>query len=92
MFWKINDKEEQDDAEDGAEDGRRSRVFARGYAVFNAAQVDGYAAPALPVLPEAERIGHAEAFFAATGIEVRHSGNRAYYRPSEDGGPVAAEP
>jgi len=84
VFWKISDKEEQDDAEDGAEDGRRSRVFARGYAVFNAAQVDGYEAPALPVLPEAERIGHAEAFFATTGIDVRHGGNRAYYRPSED--------
>lgn len=46
VFWKISDKEEQDDADDGAEDGRRSRVFARSYAVFNAAQVDGYAAPA----------------------------------------------
>ncbi len=84
VFWKISDKEEQDGAEDGSEDGRRFRVFARGYAVFNAAQVDGYAAAALPVLPEAERIGHAEAFFAATGIDVRHGGNRAYYRPSED--------
>ncbi len=56
VFWKINDKDEQDGAEDGAEDDRRSRVFARGYSVFNAAQVDGYAAPALPVLPDAERI------------------------------------
>ncbi len=53
----------------GRTDDRRSRVFARGYSVFNAAQVDGYAAPALPVLPDAERIGHAEAFFAATGID-----------------------
>ncbi len=51
VFWKISDKDEQENAGDGAEDGRRSRVFARGYSVFNAAQVDGYAAPALPVLP-----------------------------------------
>ena len=84
VFWKISDKDEQEDAEDGAEDGRRSRVFARGYSVFNAAQVDGYAAPALPVLPEAERIGHAEAFFAAIGVDVRHGGNRACYVPSLD--------
>jgi antirestriction protein ArdC len=84
VFWKINDKDEQDGAEEEAEDDRRFRVFARGYSVFNAAQVDGYAAPALPVLPDAERIGHAETFFAATGIEVRHGGARAYYRPSED--------
>jgi antirestriction protein ArdC len=84
VFWKISDKEAQDGDEDGVEDDRRSRVFARGYSVFNAAQVDGYAAPALPVLPEVERIDHAEAFFAATGIEVRHGGARAYYRPGED--------
>ncbi len=62
VFWKISDREEQEASDEGAEDDRRSRVFARGYSVFNAAQVDGYAAPALPVLPEAERIGHAEAF------------------------------
>jgi len=84
VFWKISDKDEQDDADEGAEDGRRSRVFARGYSVFNAAQVDGYAAPALPVLPEAERIGHAEAFFAAIGADIRHGGARACYVPSLD--------
>ena len=84
VFWKISDKEEQENTDEGAEDGRRSRVFARGYSVFNAAQVDGYAAPALPVLPEAERIGHAEAFFAAIGANIRHGGNRACYVPSLD--------
>jgi len=59
-------------------------VFARGYSVFNAAQVDGYEAPALPVLPEPERIGHAEAFFAALGADIRHGGNRASYLPGLD--------
>ena len=84
VFWKISDKEEQEDANEGEEDGRRSRVFARGYSVFNAAQVDGYAAPALPVLPETERIGHAEAFFAAIGTDIRHGGARACYVPALD--------
>ena len=83
VFWKISDKDEAEDADEG-EDGRRSRVFARGYSVFNAAQVDGYEAPALPVLPEVERIGHAEAFFVAIGADIRHGGNRAYYVPSLD--------
>ena len=83
VFWKISDREQQEDAED-QEDGRRSRVFARGYSVFNAAQVDGYQAPALPILPEIERVEHAEAFFAATGLDIRHGGNRAFYRPAED--------
>ncbi|WP_420608210.1 ArdC family protein [Novosphingopyxis sp.] len=84
VFWKISDKEDQEDANEGAEDDRRSRVFARGYSVFNAAQVDGYEAPALPVLLEAERIGHAEAFFDAIGADIRHGGNRACYKPSLD--------
>ena len=69
--------------EDGT-DGRRPRVFARGYSVFNAAQVDGYEVPALPALPEPERIGHAEAFFAALGADIRHGGNRACYVPGLD--------
>ena len=56
----------------------------RGYSVFNAAQVDGYATPALPVLPEAERIDRAEAFFAALGADIRHGGSRACYVPSLD--------
>ena len=85
VFWKMSDKDEQEDAGgDAAEDGRRSRVFARGYSVFNVAQVDGYAAPALLVLPEAERISHAEAFFTAIGADIRHGGNRACYVPCLD--------
>ncbi len=96
VFWKVNGPDEGEDGgtggggdgggaagEDGA-DGRRPRVFARGYSVFNAAQVDGYEAPALPVLPEPERIGHAEAFFAALGADIRHGGSRACYVPSLD--------
>ena len=95
VFWKVNGPDEAEDGgtgggngggaagEDGA-DGRRPRMFARGYSVFNAAQVDGYAAPALPALPEPERIGHAEAFFAALGADIRHGGNRACYVPSLD--------
>ena len=85
VFWKISDKEEQEDADgDAAEDGRRYRVFARGYSVFNVVQVDGYAAPALPLLPEAERISHAEAFFTSIGADIRHGGNRACYVASLD--------
>jgi len=96
VFWKVNGPDEGEDGgtggggdaggaagEDGA-DGRRPRVFARGDSVFNAAQVDGYQAPALPALPEPERIGHAEAFFAALGADIRHGGNRACYVPSLD--------
>ncbi len=95
VFWKINGPDEGEDggtggrnggsaAGESGEEGRQSRVFARGYSVFNAAQVDGYAAPALLVLPEPERIGHAEAFFAGLGADIRHGGNRACYVPGLD--------
>lgn len=95
VFWKINGQDEGEDGDstgggdaggsgENSEDDCRSRVLARGYNVFNAAQVDGYAAPALPVLPEAERIGHAKAFFAALGADIRHGGNRACYVPGLD--------
>jgi len=72
VFWKINGPDEGEDG--GGADGR-PRMFARGYSVFNAAQVEGYAAPALPALPEPERIDHAEAFFAFLGADIRHGGN-----------------
>ncbi|MBJ7407872.1 MAG: hypothetical protein JHD07_33170, partial [Bradyrhizobium sp.] len=52
--------------------------------VFNCAQVDGYTPPEIPVLPEAERIERAERFCAALGIDIRHGGSQACYRPSTD--------
>ena len=75
VFWKISDKDERED-DDAAEDGRGSRVFARGYSVFNVAQVDGYAAPALPVLPDAERIDHAPSSAISSSAAYASSPNR----------------
>src|SRR5208283_4221419 len=37
-----------------------------------------------PALPIARRIEAADKFFAATGAEIRHGGNRAYYAEGED--------
>jgi antirestriction protein ArdC len=61
----------------------RDIFFMRGYTVFNAGQVDGLperfaAPPQSPACPE-DRVSHADAFFRATGAEVRHGGDRAYY-------------
>ena len=80
VFWKLLDDGEGEG--EGEDKGRR--CVARGFSVFNAAQVDGYEAPALPVLPEAQRIDHAEAFFARTGAAIRHGGSRAFYAPEPD--------
>ncbi|MGY4498319.1 antirestriction protein ArdC [Bradyrhizobium sp. GM24.11] len=86
VFWKTTDRssdtDRQGDDENHLEPARR--LFARGYTVFNAAQVDGYTPPEMPVLPAAERIDHAEQFCAALGIDVRHGGSQACYIPSKD--------
>ena len=90
VFWRFPDAaKEGGEAEDGeeAEEGARRGPWARAYAVFNAAQVDGAALPAstAPRLPEAARIAEAEAFFAALpGLDLRHGGNAAFYSPSTD--------
>ncbi|MER9927142.1 zincin-like metallopeptidase domain-containing protein [Mesorhizobium sp. M0048] len=86
VFWKTSDRsggtDRQDDGED--HDTPARRLFARGYTVFNAAQVDGYTPPEMQLLPMAERIEHAERFCAALGIDIRHGGSQACYIPSRD--------
>jgi antirestriction protein ArdC len=73
---------------DTGEDSIRNIPYMKGYTVFNAEQIDGlsdlyYAKPA-PLTPTIQRIGRMESFFAATGVVVRHGGNRAYYSVSTD--------
>lgn len=81
VFWKPLDDDQE--AEEGDEQPGR-RFLARGYHVFNAAQVDGYSLPDIAPQPEGERIAHAEEFFAGVGATVRHDGNRAFYSPVGD--------
>lgn len=78
VFWKISDRNGEAERQDGDadHDAPAPRLFARGYTVFNAAQVDGYTPPEMPVLPAAERIEHAERFCAGLGINIRHGGSR----------------
>ena len=70
------------------EDNVRDIHYMKGYVVFNSEQIDGlsdlyYAKPA-PTTPTIQRIGRVESFFSATGVTVRHGGNRAYYSVSTD--------
>ena len=74
-------KTEDDDAGDEVE---REIHFMKGYTVFNVEQIDGlpeiyYARPEAKLTP-VERIARAEAFFANTGADIRHRGDRAYLR------------
>jgi antirestriction protein ArdC len=81
VYWGTVDSKQTDDAE--AEGGTRARLFAKGYTVFNADQVDGLRMPKRfqPKLSHNQRIARAEAFFTPLA-QVRDGGNRAYYRPS----------
>lgn len=81
VFWKFADETE---SEDGEEHTASKFCFCRGYSVFNAAQVDGYAPTPGADLPMPERIAHAEEFFRSMGADVRHGGNQAFYAPASD--------
>ena len=61
-----------------------TRLAYKAYPVFNAEQVDGYDAPKADAVPLAERLDHAEKFFANANADVRENPSRAYYNYVED--------
>jgi antirestriction protein ArdC len=88
VVYAATFKRAEVDQETG-EDIERDIPFMKGYTVFNVEQIEGlpdhyYATAAQPVLAEDERLAALEAFFAHTGAQVRHGGNRAYYTPGPD--------
>lgn len=75
-------------AETGEEE-EQEIPFMKPYTVFNVEQIEGlpahyYAKAEIPVLSEAERVEKLDAFFAATGAEIRHGGNSAFYTIDRD--------
>ena len=76
------------EVDDDGRDVERQIPFLKAYSVFNVEQIDGlpahYSAPAEPRLDPVQRIAHAEAFFAATGADIRHGGGGAYYAAGSD--------
>jgi antirestriction protein ArdC len=87
VLWKevASRSDEARDGADGDDNGCwRRPMFARAYSVFNVAQADGYEPPPVPVLPESERLQHAETFIGNLGIKTVFEGDEAYYRPSTD--------
>lgn len=83
VFWKPLDCRASGETDD-AEGSYPQRFVARGYAVFNADQVEGFELPSAPLLPECERHAAADSFLAALGIDMQIGGLEAYYRPSTD--------
>jgi antirestriction protein ArdC len=70
--------------EESQEGTEVSRLVARASWVFNADQVDGWAAPTAKIDNPVEVREHVEAFIAKTHADVRHGGDRAYYDWSGD--------
>jgi len=74
--------------ESTGEEVDRDIPFMKGYTVFCVEQIEGlpahFYAPAEPRLDPVQRIDRAEAFFAATGADIRHGGNQAYYTVMHD--------
>jgi antirestriction protein ArdC len=82
VFWKFqNDTKE---GQDGETLSSSRLLFTRGYAVFNAAQVEGYTPKPEPTRPMPERIACADAFFKSIAADISNGGNRAYYAPATD--------
>lgn len=73
---------------ENGQDEERKIPFMKGYTVFNVEQIEGlpehYAARPEAVIDAAQRIDHAESFFAATGADIRHGGNSAHYSGGTD--------
>jgi antirestriction protein ArdC len=70
------------------EESEQSIPFLKSYTVFNVEQIEDlpaqYHAVAEPRLDPVQRIEGADAFFATTGADIRHGGNRAYYNIGSD--------
>ena len=86
VYANTYQKKEQGE---GGEEILRDVPFLRSYTVFNVEQIEGlpphFYARAEPVHETPlEREEAYEKFFANTGAVIRHGGNRAFYRPSDD--------
>lgn len=79
-------RSETDDAT--GETSERDIPFLKAYTVFNVEQIDGlaehYTARQNATPNTAARVETAELFFAATGADIRHGGDRAFYAPGPD--------
>ncbi len=83
VFYKQMEREVA--SEESGEAETKTFLFARASYVFNADQVDGWRSIKPPVIPDpAEVLEHAESFVAATRADIRHGGDRAYYKGSTD--------
>lgn len=84
VFYKTIEFERDAAEIKEGEDSTGSAWLARGYHVFNVAQVDGYAMPEKPALVPVDRDDRIEAFIGAMNVPIQWGGHAAYYRPGDD--------
>jgi antirestriction protein ArdC len=86
VYANALQRTETDEQTDEANE--RTIPYLKGYTVFNAEQIEGLSEQYYPSvaarLTELQRSEDAERFFRATGADIRHGGNRAYYALSSD--------
>ncbi len=82
VFYKKTDRKVVDGETGEAE--KKTYLFARASFVFNADQVDNWHTPKPNNADPVQVLGEAEAFAAATGADIRHGGDRAYYSGKSD--------
>lgn len=83
VLWKPIEARGEDDSGDDAQPRGRG-MYARAFSVFNIDQVDGYELPAVSLLPESDRLAHAERFISNLGVKTEFGAPRAFYRPLDD--------
>lgn len=82
------DRFKKTETDDNGQDVEREIPFMKGYTVFNTEQIEGlpeqYYVKPEPKGEPLQLIEKAEEFFAKTGAEIRHGGNRAFYAQGPD--------
>lgn len=79
VFWKAFEVQPEGDNQQG-----ETRYFARHSTVFNIDQVEGFKCESDFTACVISSIGAADALIDATGAEIRHGGDCAYYSVAED--------
>lgn len=79
VFWKQATSSD-DNQQDDDDEGKRQRMFARAFTVFNVAQVEGYEPEPVNVLQESERFAKVDAFVEALKVPIVVGAYDAHYR------------
>jgi antirestriction protein ArdC len=85
VYWGTLERDQTEPSGDAdSTSSGRTRLFAKGYTVFNTDQVDGLKMPKRfqPKLGHNQRVDRAQSFFGPLA-QVRDGGNQAYYRPDK---------